>query len=489
MRKTLVTLFCLCLGLQLLHAQRDPELSLDPSKAEWFREAKFGMFIHWGLYSMLEGSYNGRTLPDKSLKNGDSWYAEWIHPRLEIPKQEYQKLKDRFNPNSVTFADAATSIPYAHIEPLFYSEYESLPVVTRKNYQCVPQEDVCYMLPDMCAESFGMNATLHITHSTLGEQDVRVTVPVGLALNAGSGKTYYIEMSADANGKVAATWATRVTPKTLKLATQNLWGKPTSVVLDYFHRIDVDVLCAQECSGLSEADIQAQGLYVHTHSNNGQGKCSIISRYPFSGITPNRYGVYIDLGEGVVVLVMNCHGAYYPYGPYQLNGIEYKGYPGTDDVDYVVKVNKEARQTMVDKLLEDFNSSTTPFVCLSGDFNEPSWLDWTEGAKQVGLAPYVVQWPTTRSLWEGCIKGDAYRTMHPDPAKHPGFTWTPRPSARDTKDRLDLTLYTLSPNTEVKSCQIIGENTETSDIVLPNWGPFEKVFDHRGLRTEFVFMK
>ena len=71
------------------------------------------------------------------------------------------------------------------------------------------------------------------------------------------------------------------------------------------------------------------------------------------------------MGEGIIVLVMNCHGAFYPYGPYQLNGIEYKGYEGTDDVDYVVKVNKEARQGMVDKLLEDFNSSTTPFVCLS----------------------------------------------------------------------------------------------------------------------------
>lgn len=104
------------------------------------------------------------------------------------------------------------------------------------------------------------------------------------------------------------------------------------------------------------------------------------------------------------MLVMNCHGAFYPYGPYQLNGIEYKGYEGTDDVDYVVKVNKEARQGMVDKLLEDFNSSTTPFVCLSGDFNEPSWLDWTEGALSAGLASYVVQWPTTRSLWEGGIK-------------------------------------------------------------------------------------
>ena len=189
------------------------------------------------------------------------------------------------------------------------------------------------------------------------------------------------------------------------------------------------------------------------------------------------------------MLVMNCHGAFKPYGPYQLNGIAYEGYEGTDDVDYVVKVNKEARQGMVDKLLEDFNSSTTPFVCLSGDFNEPSWLDWTEGALKAELAPYVVQWPTTRSLWEGGIKGDAYRTIHPDPVTHPGFTWTPRPSEKDTRDRLDLTLYTLSPNTEVKSCQVIGEKTETSDIVLPNWGPFENVFDHRGLRTEFVFTK
>ena len=288
--------------------------------------------------------------------------------------------------NSVTFADAASSVPYAHIEPQHYSEYENLPVVTRKTYQCVPQEDVCYMLPDMCAGTFGVNATLHITHPISGEQDVRVTVPVGLALNVGSGKTYYIEMSADANGKVAATWATRVAPKTLKLATQNLVGQSTSVVLDYFSRIDVDVLCAQECSGLSESDIQAQGLYVHTHSNNGQGKCSIISRYPFSGITPNKYGAYIDLGESIVVLVMNCHGAYFPYGPYQLNGIDYKGFPATNDVDYVVKVNKDKRQDMVDKLLEDFHSSTTPFVCLSGDFNEPSWLDWTEGAlKRVRL--------------------------------------------------------------------------------------------------------
>lgn len=391
--------------------------------------------------------------------------------------------------NSVTYTDAVSSVPYAHIEPQHYNEYENLPVAAKTTYQCVPQEDgTCYILPDMCANSFGMNATLHITDPALGSQDIPVAVPVGLALNAGGGKTYYIEIAADAKGKVSATWATRVVPKTLKLATQNLWGKTTSVVLDYFDKIDVDVLCAQECSKLSESEVNARGLYIHTHSNNGQGKCSIISRYPFSGTTPNKYGVYIDLGEGIVVLVMNCHGAFYPYGPYQLNGIEYKGYPGTDDVDYVVRVNKEARQDMVDKLLEDLASATTPFVSLSGDFNEPSWLDWTKDAQSAGIVPYVVQWPTTHSLWKGGLKGDAYRTIHSNPVTHPGYTWTPFPSEKDTKDRLDLTLYTLSPNTTVKSCQIIGENAETSDIVFPSWIS-DRIFDHRGLRTEFVYSR
>ena len=87
-------------------------------------------------------------------------------------------------------------------------------------------------------------------------------------------------------------------------------------------------------------------------------------------------------------------------------------------------------------------------------------------------------------LWEGGIKGDAYRTIHSNPVIHPGYTWTPFPSMKDTRDRLDLTLYTLSPNTTVKNSQIIGEDTSTSDITLSPW-----IFDHRGLRTEFVYTR
>ncbi|MCH5600648.1 alpha-L-fucosidase [Niabella ginsengisoli] len=67
------------------------------NRADWFKEAKFGMFIHWGLYSVLGGTYNGHTLPDKSFKNGESWYAEWIQQRLEVPEKEYRALVKQFN--------------------------------------------------------------------------------------------------------------------------------------------------------------------------------------------------------------------------------------------------------------------------------------------------------------------------------------------------------------------------------------------------------
>ena len=56
---------------------------------KWFKEAKYGMMIHWGLYSMLGGEYKDRF----SLE-----YAEWIQATLAIPNKEYGKLAEIFNP-------------------------------------------------------------------------------------------------------------------------------------------------------------------------------------------------------------------------------------------------------------------------------------------------------------------------------------------------------------------------------------------------------
>jgi len=78
------------------------KLSLDPQKAEWFKEAKFGMFVHFGLFSMLEGEYKGTVLSPQvdpvKYPNGQTWYAEWIQMRLDIPGEEYRELAKSFNP-------------------------------------------------------------------------------------------------------------------------------------------------------------------------------------------------------------------------------------------------------------------------------------------------------------------------------------------------------------------------------------------------------
>ncbi len=61
--------------------------SMDP-RLDWWREARFGMFIHWGLYSIPAGEWPGKG-------NG---HAEWIRDTARIPVGEYETLKERFNP-------------------------------------------------------------------------------------------------------------------------------------------------------------------------------------------------------------------------------------------------------------------------------------------------------------------------------------------------------------------------------------------------------
>jgi len=58
-------------------------------RMQWFNDAKYGMFIHFGLYSQLGGIYKG---------NDEGRYAEWIQSNQDIPSDEYAKLIDTWNP-------------------------------------------------------------------------------------------------------------------------------------------------------------------------------------------------------------------------------------------------------------------------------------------------------------------------------------------------------------------------------------------------------
>ncbi|MCX7818751.1 MAG: alpha-L-fucosidase [Kiritimatiellae bacterium] len=59
------------------------------ARMAWFNEARFGMFIHWGLYSIPAGEWNGREIPG---------IGEWIMHHAKIPLAEYRQLVQQFNP-------------------------------------------------------------------------------------------------------------------------------------------------------------------------------------------------------------------------------------------------------------------------------------------------------------------------------------------------------------------------------------------------------
>src|SRR5437016_11079391 len=74
--------------LAVLAQRSGPDASKE-ARLSWFRDAKYGLFIHWGLYSIPAGEWQGK----RTLGLG-----EWIMFRAPVPVREYEKLAGQFNP-------------------------------------------------------------------------------------------------------------------------------------------------------------------------------------------------------------------------------------------------------------------------------------------------------------------------------------------------------------------------------------------------------
>ena len=86
--------------IQESQAQRDARMN-------WWRQARFGMFIHWGLYSVPAGEWQGKTN-----------YGEWILEETHMPVSEYEKYAGQFNPvkfNATNWVRAARSAGIKYI--------------------------------------------------------------------------------------------------------------------------------------------------------------------------------------------------------------------------------------------------------------------------------------------------------------------------------------------------------------------------------------
>src|SRR5207253_9384868 len=68
-------------------AQSETKPAADSQRMDWFKDARFGMFIHWGVYSVPAGEYG-------DTKN----HAEWIQLTAKIPNAEYEQYDAQFDP-------------------------------------------------------------------------------------------------------------------------------------------------------------------------------------------------------------------------------------------------------------------------------------------------------------------------------------------------------------------------------------------------------
>ena len=112
---------------------------------EWFQDAKFGLFVHWGVYSVMAGG-------------GDQGIAEWIMERKDLTVSQYEKLPDFFNPTAFDPAEWVSLVKEAGMKyititskhhdgfAMYDSEVSDYNIVDRTPYG----KDVIGMLKEEC---------------------------------------------------------------------------------------------------------------------------------------------------------------------------------------------------------------------------------------------------------------------------------------------------------------------------------------------------
>ena len=281
--------------------------------------------------------------------------------------------------------------------------------------------------------------------------------------------------------------------------TFNLWhggdagGHPLSQSVEVIKSAGADVVGVQETGGQApqgrprpdHGAKMAQMLGWH-YVDQG-GRTGVMSRYPIVGTTPRKKGVTIEMPGGRRVHVLNVHFAHAPYQPYQLLGIAYEGGAFIKTEADAIAAARAARGGQVAELLaeiEAVRADGAP-VFVTGDFNEPSHLDWTARAAGAGRCPIKVEWPTTKALADAGF-ADAFRAVRGDEVKDPGHTWTPTTEPGDPKDRhdrIDLVMH-RGAGVRVVEVKVVGEKAGVADVVVR---PYPS--DHRGVVASYLIVR
>ena len=282
--------------------------------------------------------------------------------------------------------------------------------------------------------------------------------------------------------------------ETMRVMSFNMWhggdagGKPFERTVALVRESRADIVGLQETAGFAASGKQRPDRAAKLaemlgwHYLDQGGATGIISRFKIVAATPKKWGGKLQLPSGRQLYLFNAHLAHAPYQPYQLLRIPYANAPFLKTADEAIAAAREARGGQVERMLAEVKAILPEGlpVFITGDFNEPSHLDWTSDAVQANLCPLVVAWPSTKAVVAAGFL-DAYRTVHPDPVKYRGLTWTPTTKPTDPKDRHDRIdfVFVGGSKVQIKDATIVGEAADFADTVID---PYPS--DHRAVVAE-----
>lgn len=273
----------------------------------------------------------------------------------------------------------------------------------------------------------------------------------------------------------------------LNVLTFNVWHGGTQVadgaqqIADIIEQTDADVTFLPE---VGDAPRQVAGILGYEHLTATD--TGIVSRYPIvSTDTVGRWWskAVIDV-NGSEVVVYGGHLEYRWYTTYlprgyggEIHGEWPDGWDTWDkldapvtDVEAILAANLQSgRPDAAAEVLADIDSERAAgrIAIVGGDFNEPPSQDWTAATADLfDHNGVVIPWQTTQTLLDRGLV-DAFRTVHPDPAANPGFTWpsdnalfptsslTWAPEA-DERDRIDYIFATPDARLSIDGAAVVG---------------------------------
>jgi endonuclease/exonuclease/phosphatase family metal-dependent hydrolase len=271
----------------------------------------------------------------------------------------------------------------------------------------------------------------------------------------------------------------------LKVMSFNIWvggGKSVEETARVIRETTADIIGVQESSKGENNTAKKIAEEMGWYSYVANSSCTVISRYPVVKTSPNGKGCKIQISDNRFAWMFNIHLTYCPYEPYQLNGILYCNAPLLDTAEDAVKSAWKSRGNEVEKTISDIKEAQQDNcpIFLTGDFNEPSCLDWTEKAAKAGICKIPVMWTATKAFMEKAGMKDSYRVKYPDEVTHKGHTWTTLPAKREVLDRIDFVFFHGS-KVDLLNVQIVGEKSELTDIGFDKYPS-----DHRAVLGTFL---